>query len=123
MSSLRRHYELDLAIEIGDARHARRPAAIGLVEFALPAFVRVGLEDRLILRRHRSLLPFSGRLADVESAWPADRAPLPAEIRIELVIPCSAVGDCDAEHCKERDGPDRLSMRHGRPPFDLIGGA
>ena len=54
---------------------------------------------------------------------PPDRAPLPTEIRIKLVIPCLAVGNCDEERCKERNGPDRSSMRHGRPPFDLIGGA
>src|SRR5262249_28931866 len=121
MSRLRRHHELDLAIEIGDARHARRPATISLVELALPAFMQVGLEDRLILRRERRLLSLPPRFADVEAPWPPDRTPLPAEIRIELVVPCLSVGSCDAQRSEERDGPDRSSMRHGVPPLDFIG--
>ena len=53
---LSRNDEFDLAVAVGDPRHARRPAQIGLVVKALSAFRRVGLEDCLVLRRERGLL-------------------------------------------------------------------
>src|SRR5262249_53382584 len=69
-----RYEGIDLAITVGRAGHAGRPAKIGLVVIALSAFGRVGIKDRLVLGRQRSLLSAS------PPARTADRTPLSAEV-------------------------------------------
>src|SRR5262249_32258878 len=93
----RRDHELDLAIAVGDARHAGRPAQIGLVVIALAAFVRIGVEDRLVLGRERRLLIAR------PAAEAADRAPLAAEVWILRFIQGRGVRDHEAKRAHERD--------------------
>ena len=107
--------EFELAIAIGDARHARRPAQIGLVVIALSALVSVGIEDRLVLRRERSLLVAR------PPARAADRAPLPAEVGVFCIVPGPGAGHRDAKRANERDCTDRTSVKHLHSPwFDAL---
>src|SRR5205807_2101824 len=73
----RRDDEFDLAVAVGDARHAGRPAQIGHVARALTAFGLGGIVDRLVLRRERGLL-----VGGIKTKLAAERAPLAAQVGI-----------------------------------------
>src|SRR5438067_6912344 len=116
---LRRYDEFHLAIPIGNARHARRPASISHVARALSAFGPDGLEDGLVLRRERSRRRSAPGLALVISPGTADRAPLAAEIRILRIVPCLSIGNRDAQRCQNCDCTDRALIKHGCPTLGI----
>src|SRR5262249_62081103 len=45
---------------------------------------------------------------------PADRPPLPAEIRIFRIVPGAGGGNRGAQRCDKRGSGDRASVNHGR---------
>ena len=81
----------------------------------------VGLEDRLVFRRQRSLLPAAGGLADVEAAGPADRAPLAFEVGIKRVIPCPRTRDENQQGREDGHRANRASEEHGFFPARQVG--
>src|SRR5438270_6872762 len=119
MGRFRCHDEFHLAVTIGNARHPRRPASIGHVARALSAFGTDGIEDGLVLRREWSRRRSAPGLALVISPGTADRAPLPAEIRILRIVPCLGIGNHDAQRCKKCDCTDRTSIKHDGPYFGI----
>src|SRR5215470_5462548 len=118
VGGVRRYHELDLAIAIGNARHAGREAGIGRCRALAAGGLRleVLVEYRLIFRRQWRLLPRSPRLAGIEPHRAADHPPLALEVGIERLIPCSSVAHRRAQGQYHRNDGNRAPIKHGVLP-------
>ena len=104
----------------GDRHHPRHAvgAAGHEVVAALSAGGLVGearLQNGLILRRQRRLLPATGRLGLIPlESDPARPPPLPRPVRIFGLVECGGAGDRHHQRCDECDRTQEISGEHER---------
>ncbi len=125
VGAARRDDELGALIIVHDARQAGRDAGVGRV-VALSAGGLVGqarLQDRLIFRGQRRLLPATGRLGRVVARNAGVGAqPLALPVGIPAFIECAGVARRHAENHRQHGRTDRNPVMHRKSSLRSLQG-